>query len=289
MENKAKPFIKWVGGKRQLLPKILEIIPKEINSYFEPFIGGGALYFNIDAKKYYISDINEELINLYSTIKNNKELLINELKLIETEYFSYKKGDKESDLKSMEKVYYKYRNVDRTEDYHSWSDPKKAARFIFLNKTGFNGLYRVNKKGQNNTPFGKYYSPNILDQENLSLCSLKLNLNTTITHSSFEDILNKVKKGDFVYFDPPYVPLNKTSNFTSYSKENFNLEMQLKLKKLCDNLTKKGVKFLLSNSSADFVLDLYKEYQITMIDASRSINSDGAKRGAVKEVLVKNY
>lgn len=287
--EKAKPFIKWVGGKRQLLPKILELVPKNINTYYEPFIGGGAVYFNIEAKNYNISDINHELVNLYDNIKNNSEKLFKELKKIQDSYDKLRTDNKESDLEKMSEFYYNMRNIDREEEYKKWSSEKKAARFIFLNKTAFNGLYRVNKKGQHNVPFGKYYKPTIFDKENLIQCKLRLNDNTQISINSFEHVLEKAKKGDFVYFDPPYVPLNKTSNFTSYAKESFDKEMQIKLKETCDKLTEKGVNWMLSNSSADFVLELYKDYNINLVDASRNINSKGDKRGTVKEVLVTNY
>jgi len=287
--EKAKPFIKWVGGKRQLLPKILELVPKNINTYYEPFNGGGAVYFNIEAKKYNISDINNELVNLYDNIKNNSTKLFKELKKIQDLYDNLRTDNKDSDLEKMAEFYYKMRNIDREEEYKKWSSERKAARFIFLNKTAFNGLYRVNKKGQHNVPFGKYYKPTIFDKENLVQCNLRLNNNTEISINSFEHVLDKAKKGDFVYFDPPYVPLNKTSNFTSYAKESFDKEMQIKLKEICDKLTEKGVNWMLSNSSADFVLDLYRDYNINLVDASRNINSKGDKRGTVKEVLVTNY
>lgn len=272
-ETKAKPFIKWVGGKRQLLPVILERIPKDINTYYEPFIGGGALMYNIKSKAKKASDINEELINTYNTIKNNYKGLAIEL--------AKHNNDEES--------FYKVRNWDKEEDYKTkYSEVERAARFIFLNKTAFNGMYRENSKGYYNVPFGRMVNPTILDESNLKLCNdffQDIEFNTY----SFHQILEEAVPGDFIYLDPPYVPLSATSSFTSYSKDNFTLQMHLDLKEFCDKLTEKGINFMLSNSSAQFVVDLYKDYTVELIDARRSINSKGDSRGNVKEVLVRNY
>ena len=272
-EKKAKPFIKWVGGKRQLLSTILEKTPKTINTYFEPFVGGGALFFNIEAKNKHIADVNPELINTYTVVRDNVEQLIEEL----------------SKFENTKEMFLEVRSWDREENFLTKrTDIQRAARFIFLNKTAFNGMWRENKKGFFNVPFGKMKNPTILDSINLRLCSEYLK-NTEIECCSFEELLPKIKKGDFVYLDPPYVPISATSSFTSYSKGNFDLKMQESLKEFCDSLDKKGVKFILSNSAAEFVLDLYKDYNVEFVYAKRAINSKGDGRGPVKEVLVSNY
>ena len=272
LKEETCPIVKWVGGKRQLMFELLKNMPKTYNRYFEPFIGGGALFFELQPQNGYISDINEELINLYTVVRDNVHELINELNKheISKEYFL------------------KIRNLDRTEKYNKLSDIKKASRFIYLNRTCFNGMYRVNSQGQFNVPFGNYKNPRIVDAENLVSCS-ELLKNTEICCGDFSEILNKVKKGDFVYFDPPYVPLNETSSFTSYTKDGFDLDMQFKLKEVCDELDNKGVMFILSNSDTKFVNELYSNYEIKKVFASRAINANPSGRGKITEVLVRNY
>ena len=180
------------------------------------------------------------------------------------------------------------RNIDRTEEYENWSDVQKASRFIYLNRTCFNGMYRVNSKGEFNVPFGHYKNPRILDENNLINCSNLLQ-KTEIKHADFSEILKAVKKGDFVYFDPPYVPLSETSSFTSYTKDGFDIDMQFKLRDVCDELDSMGVKFLLSNSDTKLVNELYENYNIKKVFASRQINANADGRGKITEVLVRNY
>ena len=272
LQQETYPIVKWVGGKRQLMFELLKNMPKEYNRYFEPFIGGGALFFELQPNNAYISDINEELINLYQVVRDNVDELIVDLQKhdISKDYFM------------------EIRNIDRTEEYKSWSDVKKASRFIYLNRTCFNGMYRVNSKGEFNVPFGHYKNPRILDENNLINCSNLLQ-RTEIKHADFSDILKKVKKGDFVYFDPPYVPLNETSSFTSYTKDGFDMDMQLSLRDVCDELDSMGVKFLLSNSDTQFVNELYENYNIKKVFALRQINANADGRGKITEVLVRNY
>lgn len=267
----AKPFLKWVGGKRQLLHEIVPRLPK-YSRYFEPFIGGGALFFHLQPKNAYITDINLELINVYRIIRDDVHELIKDLKK--------HTNDKE--------YFLKIRDIDRSIEYIAWDQVSKASRFIYLNKTCFNGLYRVNSKGQFNVPFGKYANPKILDEENLLNCSRVLQ-DTYIETAHFSNVLNHAQEGDFVYLDPPYIPVNQTSNFTSYSKEGFGDTEHWKLKEVCDRLTKKGVKFMLSNSYTERTLSLYKDYNIYTVSASRSVNSDASKRGKVFEVICTNY
>lgn len=268
----AKPFIKWAGGKRQLIKELIKLLPANYNRYFEPFIGGGALFFAIQPKNAYISDINPELINLYNVVKNDVDLLINDL-------IKYK---------NTEDYFYKIRNLDRKPSYKKFNVIKKASRFIYLNKTCYNGLYRTNSKGYFNVPFGSYKNPNIIDKQNLKACS-ELLKKTEIVSSHFLAIENEIKTGDFVYFDPPYIPINKTSSFTKYYKDDFDIGEQIKLKELCDRLTKKNIYFMLSNSYSKQILKLYEQYNIKKIKATRAINCKADKRGAINELIITNY
>ena len=272
LKQETYPIVKWVGGKRQLMFELLKNMPQNYNRYFEPFIGGGALFFELQPDNAYISDMNEELINLYKVVRDNVNELIIDLKKhdISKEYFM------------------RIRNIDRTSDYEKWSNVKKASRFIYLNRTCFNGMYRVNSKGEFNVPFGHYKNPRIVDENNLINCSNLLQ-RTEIRHADFSAILNRVQKGDFVYFDPPYVPLSETSSFTSYTKDGFDMDMQFKLRDVCDELNSMGVKFLLSNSDTKLVNELYENYNIKKVFASRQINANADGRGKITEVLVRNY
>lgn len=272
LKSETYPIVKWVGGKRQLMFELIKNMPKSYNRYFEPFIGGGALFFELQPEQAYISDMNEELINLYSVVRDNVYELIKDLSKHEVskEYFL------------------EIRNIDRTEQYTELSDVERASRFIYLNRTCFNGMYRVNSQGQFNVPFGHYKNPRIIDENNLLNCS-ELLKNTEIKCADFSEILTKVKKGDLVYFDPPYVPLNETSSFTSYTKDGFDINMQFKLRDVCDELDNKGVKFMLSNSDTKLVNELYVNYEIKKVFASRQINANADGRGKITEVLVRNY
>ena len=272
LKEETYPIVKWVGGKRQLMFELLKNMPENYNRYFEPFIGGGALFFYLQPDNAYISDMNEELINLYQIVRDNVDELITDLQKhdISKEYFM------------------EIRNIDRTKEYKNWSNIQKASRFIYLNRTCFNGMYRVNSKGEFNVPFGHYKNPRILDENNLINCSNLLQ-RTEIRHADFSEILKKVKKGDFVYFDPPYVPLSETSSFTSYTKDGFDVDMQFKLRDVCDELELLGVKFLLSNSDTKLVNELYENYNIKKVFASRQINANADGRGKITEVLVRNY
>ena len=272
LEKETYPIVKWVGGKRQLMFELLKNMPKSYNRYFEPFIGGGALFFELQPENAYISDMNEELINLYSVVRGSVYELIVDLNKHEVskEYFL------------------EIRNLDRTDEYKNLSNVQRASRFIYLNRTCFNGLYRVNSQGQFNVPFGNYKNPRIVDKNNLLNCS-ELLKNTEINCSDFSEILTKVKKGDFVYFDPPYVPLNETSSFTSYTKDGFDMDMQFKLREVCDELDSMGVMFMLSNSDTKFVNELYSNYEIKKVFASRAVNANAEGRGKITEVLVRNY
>jgi DNA adenine methylase len=270
------PFLKWVGGKRQIMPAILEYLPKKLSSYtyYEPFIGGGAVLFHLQPKTAIINDFNEELINVYRVIKENPKELLEDLK----------KHKNESDY------FYKIRLLDRSPKFQKLSAVKKASRIIYLNKTCYNGLYRVNSAGEFNSPFGRYKNPNIVNEPIIKAVSNYLNLNDIKIYSGdYEDALQNIKKNSFVYFDPPYDPVSESANFTGYIQGGWEAADQVRLKEVCDRLNAKGVKFLLSNSATEFIKDLYKDYNINIIKATRAINSDGEKRGEVEEVLIRNY
>ena len=268
----CKPIIKWVGGKRQLIKELKSFLPLKYNRYFEPFIGGGALFFSSKHKNSFISDYNHELTNLYIVIRDNLEDLIKDLKK----------------HKNTEEYYYEMRALDRdAKKYKRLSNVKKASRFIYLNKTGFNGLYRVNKSGQHNVPYGKYKNPTWLDEDNLRECSEFLS-HTEIQTGDFEIIRQHIQKGDLIYLDPPYVPLNDTS-FTSYTHNGFDSDMQIRLKELCDYIDGIGAYFMLSNSYTDYIIELYKDYEIKTVMANRAVNCKATGRGKIKEVVVMNY
>lgn len=270
----CQPVLKWVGGKRQLLPEILKYIPNRISTYYEPFIGGGALLFALQPKKAVINDYNPELVNLYNVIKNNHLELIEEL------------GKYKNDAD----YFYMVRGLDRTEEYQRMSDIQKAARVHYLNKTCYNGLYRVNSAGEFNTPFGGYKNPNITNEVVIKAVHHYFNSNdVTILNGDFADAVQNARRGSFVYFDPPYDPVSSSASFTGYTDGGFGREEQTRLKNLCDVLNQRGVNFLLSNSATDFIKDLYQDYTIEIVKAKRAINSVGDKRGDVDEVLIRNY
>lgn len=271
-----KPFVKWVGGKRQLIPILTSNMPKTFGTYFEPFLGGGALFFHMLArhqKQYSVSDLNSDLVLAYTTIRDKVNDLISSLKIHEKNY-----------LQDSKVYYYSIRN----------STPKsqieKTSRLLFLNKTCFNGLYRVNNQGKFNVPLGRYLHPNIVNEDNLRSVSQLLRSNDiSIKCSDFEAVLADAKKGDFVYFDPPYQPVSETANFTNYTAKNFTYNDLSRLHKVCMELDSKGCMVLLSNSNSSKVSEMFSDWQINKIQAKRSINSDSTKRTGHFELLIKNY
>lgn len=268
------PFLKWVGGKRQLMSDIEPLIPSKISTYYEPFIGGGAVFFNQQPKRAVINDYNAELINVYKMVRDHVEELIEDLATHENE----------------SEYFYRIRSQDREEGFENLSALKRASRVIYLNKTCFNGLYRVNSSGEFNTPFGRYKNPNIINEPVLKAVSKYLqNNNIELLSGDFEDALKGARKGAFVYLDPPYDPISKSSNFTGYVEGGFGSDQQERLRDTCVKLHQKGVNFLLSNSATPFIKDLYKDFEIIEVDAKRHINSVASKRGEVTEVLVRNY
>ncbi len=277
---KAKPFVKWVGGKRQLLQQFQDMgvfPPKGFDSnthtYFEPFVGGGAVFFELLSHRAYLSDVNGELVTTYNVIKDDVDSLIDSLKK-----HSY---DKEH--------YYRMREKDPS----TLSDVEIASRFIFLNRTGFNGLYRVNKSGKFNVPFGDSKNPRICDEVNLKKVSEALR-GVHINKEDYKTVLKRAKKGDFVYFDPPYHPVSKTAAFTSYTSNGFGEKEQIELRDTFVELHKRGCFVMLSNSDAPFIRKIYSEIKdknitIHTVSAGRAINSKGSGRGKISEVLVVNY
>ena len=273
-----KPALKWIGGKTQLLSTIVPLLPDKYNTYCEPFVGGGALLFHIQPHTAIINDINTEIITAYNVIKYDVENLIVELKTFKNE----------SDF------YYWVRSWDRdTDAYNNISNIKKAARILYLNKTCFNGLYRVNNQGKYNAPFGNYKNPNIVNEVVLRHISEYFNkCDITILNADYTKVLESLQRDSFVYLDPPYDPITKTANFTRYSSNGFSQDDQIELKEMCDKLTSVGVKFMLSNSSTEFIKNLYSDgekYNIIEVDAARKVNCDASKRGKVSEVIVRNY
>lgn len=275
----AGPVVKWVGGKRQLIHEIRKYLPHRdtISTYYEPFLGGGAVLFELQPKKAIVNDVNEELINLYEVIRDYPEDLLREL----------------ATYKSEAEYYYYIRKLDRNKEaYEQLNQIQRAARIHYLNKTCYNGLFRVNLAGEFNTPFGSYKNPNIENRDTILAVSRYFNkAKIVFKHVDFEEAVKGARKQQFVYFDPPYDPVSASSNFTGYASGGFSRKEQLRLKKCCDRLTKHGVKVLLSNSATPFILDLYNDerYKIEMIKARRAVNSDASLRGEVSEVLVRNY
>jgi len=275
-----KPYLKWAGGKRQLLKDIMNNLPKGISNYtyYEPFIGAGALFFELQPKKAVINDFNEQLILTYNVIKEDVEKLIVLLKKYQ------QKNEKE--------YYYEIRNIDRNSKiFNKLSNVEKAARLIFLNKTCFNGLYRVNSQGLFNVPYGKYKNPAICEEIVLRQISIYLNSNNiSISNNDFEHAVSSADKKSFIYFDPPYHSPDKT-NFTGYQANGFSDEEQERLRNVMIKMTNRGVKCLLSNSDTDFIRELYNHnlFEIVSVQAKRAINSDSAGRGSVNEVLIKNW
>lgn len=274
----AKPFLKWVGGKTQLLSQLKELYPPKYNNYFEPFLGGGAVFFDTNPPRTHLNDSNKTLVFAYKYIKNNPQKLISKLTKLQDAY--YKK-----DEVAREDFYYAIRGR-----FNELSDEKleKSAYLIFLNKTCYNGMYRENSKGHFNVPFGRYKNPKILNEENLLAISRVLK-NVTLTSLDFEGAIKKAKKGDFVYFDPPYYPLNSTSSFTRYSEKDFLKKEQIKLKKVFTELDKRGVFVMLSNSYTNFIHKLYKDYKQKIVIANRMINCKANGRGKIKELIILNY
>lgn len=274
---KAKPFVKWAGGKRQIIKELKKYVPSEFNCYHEPFIGGGALFFELSPKKAVINDSNSELMNVYKVMCDDEKY--SKMCHLLNNY----------EVKNSEEFYYQLRNKDRNkEKFEKLNDYTRAARTIYLNKACFNGLYRVNSKGEFNVPYNKKTKVNTYDKENLLVVHMYLTMNDiTIMNTDFEEALKCAKEGDFVYIDPPYDQIN--SSFTSYTEEGFNHDEQRRLAKVFKELDQRGVKVMLSNHNTPLIRELYKDYNFHIIEAKRNINANGKKRGKVEEVIITNY
>ncbi len=294
--DNAKPFIKWVGGKGQLIDQLTNLLPKDFccwkdTTYIEPFVGGGAMLFYMlqhfpNIKHAVINDINTDLTTCYQTIRDNAEELILSLKDIEEYYLSIKEEEERKSFFMSVREQYNQKNLAPVDN---------TTKFIFLNRTCFNGLYRVNKSGLFNVPFGKYKNPKICDPQTIRKDS-ELLQRVEILNGDFEETFNYAKGNTLFYFDPPYRPLSDTSSFNDYTKESFNDDAQIRLKEYCDRINNAGYSFMLSNSdckgkteSDNFFDILYKDYQIERVWASRSINANPNKRGKLTEILVHNY
>lgn len=277
-KKELHPFVKWAGGKTQLLEKLKKLMPASFNNYFEPFIGGGALLFNIAPKKATINDSNSELMCVYKCLKNDKafELLKQELKKHEENH--------------TEEYYYQIRLMDQNDNFLSLPDYVRAGRMIYLNKACFNGLYRVNSKGYFNVPSGKKAKVKTFDEDNFEALHEYFKRNDIkILNVDFEKAVEDAKESDLVYFDPPYDTLDNKDSFTSYSKNDFGKDEQKRLADIYRELSKKGVYVMLSNHNTSYIQELYKDFNIHVVNAKRMINSDAKGRGNVEEVIITNF
>jgi len=275
----AQPFLKWAGGKRQLLPEIRKLIPREFGTYFEPFVGAGAVLFDLQPPRAVINDANEELINCYRVVKSNPEELI--------------RLASKHERNDSEKYFYKLRSLDRKPGLSSLAAEERAARIIYLNKTCFNGLFRVNRQGQLNVPYRHHVkTPQIVAPHIIREVSRYLNeASVEIMSGDFKASVTAATAGDFIYLDPPYDPVSQSASFTGYAAGGFGEEEQKELKRLCDDLTRRGCHVLLSNSATEFVRTLFddtRRYTVREVKARRNINSVGTGRGKVGELLIYN-
>lgn len=274
---KGKPFVKWAGGKRQIIDKLKKYVPDEFDTYYEPFVGGGALLFELSPKKAVINDYNQELMNVFNCIKDEDKFvkMCNELNHYEASH--------------SEEFYFEIRNKDRDKaKFNKIVDYKRAARTIYLNKACFNGLYRVNSRNEFNVPFNKKDKINTYDGQNLGIIHAYFNFNDVkMLNTDFEEAVKDAKKGDFIYFDPPYD--SDKEIFTSYTETGFGKDEQKRLSDVFKELDRRGCYVMLSNHNTELINELYKDYHINVIEAKRNINANGKKRGKVEEVIITNY
>ena len=274
---KAKPFVKWAGGKRSIIDKLINLVPEDFNTYYEPFVGGGAMLYELQPKKAVINDYNTELMNVYECIKDENKFanMCSELNKHET--------------KHSEDYYYEIRDLDRDKKkFNKLADYKRAARTIYLNKACFNGLYRVNSKNEINVPSGKKNKVNTYDGPNLGIIHCLLNFNDIkLLSTDFEEAVKNAKKGDFIYFDPPYD--SDTSTFNSYTENGFGKEEQKRLAEVFKDLDKRGCYVMLSNYNTKLIKELYKDFNFNYVEAQRNIGASSRNRGKVEEVIITNY
>ena len=271
-----RPIVKWLGGKRQLLNEIIPLIEElrpRGSIYVEPFLGGGAVLFELQPSRAVVNDLNVELINVYQIVRDQTDELIAELKRHERNHGK--------------DYFYEVRAWDRSKQYGSMSAVERAARIIYLNRTCYNGLYRVNKAGKFNVPFGRYVNPLIVDEQNIRAVAEYFRSNdVTILSGDYRSVVEQLNGNAFIYFDPPYQPLSATSYFTSYTDKNFLYDQQVELRDLCVELRAKDIPFVESNSDCAEIRDLYRDFEIKTVHATRTLNRDGDKRGAINEVLI---
>ncbi len=285
MDSLPKPFVKWVGGKGQLASELLKRAPDDFKTYHEPFMGGAALFFalhregRLDGKRVFLSDVNQELVDTYQAVRDEVHKVIARLLEHQKKFRAFEHEEQKRE----------YFYSVREKNPKRLSRPGRAARMIFLNRTGFNGLYRVNSKGKFNVPFGRYKNPLICNAENLRAVSAALD-KAVLTTDSFDRVLDAAGRGDFVYFDPPYVPVSSTANFVSYARTGFDHQDQKRLAETMEKLMAKGVRVMLSNSDTGVVRRLYSEkFRIEKVKASRRINSKADRRGLINEVVIMSY
>lgn len=265
----ARPIIKWAGGKRSLLPDLLALAPRRFRVYYEPFLGGASYFLGLGPPNAVLSDANSELMQLYETVRDHSAELIHALAQLQPHV-------------SDSETYYSL----RSQEPQTLSAVDRAARFIFLNKSGYNGLYRVNRRGEFNVPFGRHETPPRLCEEENFLAAASMFRHAQLLSDDFEDVLEMAGEGDFAYLDPPYVPLTATANFTGYTSGRFSEDDQIRLARAVHRAVDRGCRVLLSNSDTPLVRELYERYTIHVLYASRAINSDGAKRQKVSEIAV---
>ena len=281
MTTVAHPFLKWVGGKTQLLPHLMHLFPKRVKTYYEPFLGGGAVFFALAAEKRFeravLSDWNLELVETYRVVRGFPDDLMRLLRDIEAEYKA-----------SPEATYFKWQQIEDPDFAAKLAKrpTSRAARFVFLNKAGFNGLYRVNRKGKCNVPWGQRLTVTTFNEENLRACSETLDRWASLRHGDFESTVSEAGVEDLVYLDPPYVPKNVTSNFTGYTKGGFKLEAHRRVAKTFRDLYERGCYVVASNADLPLVRELYEGFELHEVPARRSINSKGSKRGPVGELII---
>ena len=276
--ERPTPFIKWVGGKTQLLKQFEPLFPTHFNHYYEPFVGSAAVFFYLLPEQATLSDFNPNLVYAYQHVQSHTDELLTILHTLRSQYHQMSQQQQEQE----------YYRVRQRYNQLAPGTVEKTALLIFLNKTGYNGLYRESKRGGYNVPFGRYDNPALFDEANLRGVSRVLR-GVTIRHADFSAVAQEAHEGDFVYFDPPYVPLNSTSSFTSYTKDEFSLEQQARLARVAQQLSNSGVHVMLSNSNSSIVRELYRNWHIHEVQASRAVNSKAESRGKITELVVTNY
>ncbi|MEM1414622.1 MAG: DNA adenine methylase [Myxococcota bacterium] len=276
-----RPFVKWAGGKGRLLPQLVPLLPPGVHlmRHVEPFVGGGAFFFAQKPERALLADVNPALIRTYAAIRDEVEAVVAALDVLATEH---RAGDTEHAKACF------YRNRERYNAPASRSDAEHAALFVYLNKTCFNGLHRVNRRGAFNVPFGRYANPKIVNPDALRAASVAL-ARAELSTQPFEALVATARPGDFVYFDPPYEPVSETARFTAYARNGFDRDDQTRLRDVFAELDRRGCKLMLSNSDVPFVRDLYERWRIDTVAAARAINCDARGRGKVREVVVRNY